>query len=68
MDWVLNPANVIVFADCNNPDGLIRSWDDIDTTRHGDCFCAVFLDGHAAFINADTLEMPVKHTQQPPGI
>ena len=56
-EWIANPGNVIVFADCKNPDGLIRSWDDIDSTRHGDGFCAVFLDGHMSFVKADTLEM-----------
>ena len=50
-EWIANPGNVILFADCKNPDGLIRSWEDIDTTRHGDGFYAVFVNGNRLFIN-----------------
>lgn len=51
------PDEILLFADGGNADHLITDPKDIDTTRHGDGFCAAFLSGQATFLKKDA---PVK--------
>jgi hypothetical protein len=50
------PGEVIMFADCKRADHLIHVADDIDKSRHTNCFCAAYLDGNAASTNTVTLQ------------
>lgn len=48
-----DPTATILAADSNSANNLIRSVKDIDQTRHGKGYVAVFLDGHVEFIEKD---------------
>ncbi len=53
MDEIKTPEEIVIFADGGNADHLITDVKDIDITRHGDGFCAVYLSGQATFLKKD---------------
>jgi len=60
-----NPEKVIFLADGKTD--IITTPDDIDRTRHGDGFCAVFCDGHMEFLKSDT-EVTLVPTEAAPKV
>ena len=62
-----HPNQIVLFADSNADDHLIRSSADFDSRRHGDGYCVVYASGQAEFIRVpvlrdeDTLEPDVEN-------